>query len=1002
MFVFNSRMASRRGPQRGYGGGGGGAYGGNGGRAYDGDGPQGAYGIGEGGPPRVYGDGGSGQQEKWEIQKKRKRPKSSNPRLNDGDHNNGNSDPRNQKPANYNHRSTSQHARHNFQSSENEKMDERQNVPAHHDRNGPRKLGFLSLKDLSIKEPMEILQNISSSCGFEDLITSSPIKSDFMVLIMKIICKACSTEFSELKKRIIILACNEIFLNELVKFMTNLPLETSEHNNARVKPFFENVVMFCQVVIELMPNLAIEKLRRILIITEMNVEACSKYLNIVIDQTFVEKMKLIIGDLNLLTKQKEERESILKNESKNYVPLPTENFREIIVYPQPNDIHLQRPFLQPNLEKGSFRGVEQYLDTQFRLLREDFISPLRNGINSYIGKESEQFEETKKFKHKFDSVRVYNKVRFLKPKTTLNKVCYEVSFDVDNKIKNVYWQHSKRFMFGSLLLFSSNQFQNFFLGTVANRELKELQSKRVSVDLVHTEDTDICVQELMKQDFEMVESEVYFEPYFNVLNALKNLNARNFPFEKYIINAKCDPSPPNYIANNMDIYKINVTNTSNRIPQSYTFHLLGYDWPTPGQLYLDESQYTAFKAALTNEFIVIQGPPGTGKTYLGLRIAEALLANKTIWNYPASPILVVCYTNHALDQFLEGILPLTNNIIRVGGQSKNQNLAPFNLRDRRISVMHSNTQSALLRDLRKKLTSMFYSIKTIQGKIEILDKNNGVISLKTLQYILPNEFLIGNFNNLDEYLIEWLLEGITEMRSKENMKLANCGKIENVVFSKDDVKFVVNEEDFENAERMKTVFIDVMHFEKIDTKPGEFEVHYACTKNNIHTKQAEFSTILEELPNQNMTRQVMHTMMKNIRKTMDDLLTIQIYLEKNLKISIENVDKHLITKLNKRKDVWGLTAEERWILYHYWIEKLKKEFMLEMAKCEEKHRQDTKQFEEAKQMEDLNIIKGADVVGITTSTAAKLQAVLGQLAPKIGKLLTLVNCLLKILFIWEL
>lgn len=32
----------------------------------------------------------------------------------------------------------------------------------------------------------------------------------------------------------------------------------------------------------------------------------------------------------------------------------------------------------------------------------------------------------------------------------------------------------------------------------------------------------------------------------------------------------------------------------------------------------------------------------------------ALLNNANFWKQGNSPILVVCYTNHALDQFLEG------------------------------------------------------------------------------------------------------------------------------------------------------------------------------------------------------------------------------------------------------------------------------------------------------------------------------------------------------------
>lgn len=41
---------------------------------------------------------------------------------------------------------------------------------------------------------------------------------------------------------------------------------------------------------------------------------------------------------------------------------------------------------------------------------------------------------------------------------------------------------------------------------------------------------------------------------------------------------------------------------------------------------------------------------------MGLKIVQALLTNETVWQISLQkfPILVVCYTNHALDQFLEG------------------------------------------------------------------------------------------------------------------------------------------------------------------------------------------------------------------------------------------------------------------------------------------------------------------------------------------------------------
>lgn len=82
----------------------------------------------------------------------------------------------------------------------------------------------------------------------------------------------------------------------------------------------------------------------------------------------------------------------------------------------------------------------------------------------------------------------------------------------------------------------------------------------------------------------------------------------------------------------------------------------------------------ALKHALTRRLSVIQGPPGCGKTFIGLQIIATLLMNTD------SQILVVCYTNHALDQFLSGLMRYTDSIVRIGNQSKNESLDKFNLK----------------------------------------------------------------------------------------------------------------------------------------------------------------------------------------------------------------------------------------------------------------------------------------------------------------------------------
>lgn len=105
-----------------------------------------------------------------------------------------------------------------------------------------------------------------------------------------------------------------------------------------------------------------------------------------------------------------------------------------------------------------------------------------------------------------------------------------------------------------------------------------------------------------------------------------------------------------------------------------------------GLLKLDGSQVEAFAAAMTRACCLIQGPPGTGKSYVGIKIVETFLKNKkysAVSSNNQTPILCVCYTNHALDQFLEELVASgaceLNKIVRIGGSSKSKMLQTRNI-----------------------------------------------------------------------------------------------------------------------------------------------------------------------------------------------------------------------------------------------------------------------------------------------------------------------------------
>ncbi|KAJ5114222.1 hypothetical protein N7456_002756 [Penicillium angulare] len=97
---------------------------------------------------------------------------------------------------------------------------------------------------------------------------------------------------------------------------------------------------------------------------------------------------------------------------------------------------------------------------------------------------------------------------------------------------------------------------------------------------------------------------------------------------------------------------------------------------------LDQSQRESLLAGLRQRLSMIQGPPGTGKSFIG-----ALLI-KVLNDQTNDKILVMCYTNHALDQFLEDLLDIgidASNIVRLGAKSTTRT-QPLGLREQRSTI----------------------------------------------------------------------------------------------------------------------------------------------------------------------------------------------------------------------------------------------------------------------------------------------------------------------------
>ena len=443
-------------------------------------------------------------------------------------------------------------------------------------------------------------------------------------------------------------------------------------------------------------------------------------------QRELEAFKQTRDDLIMAERQKHGKRYVNKAGQK-----PPNDFRDIPICPTNKEITShERPFLRKNILKGRYEDGEHYLDVQFRLLREDFLEPLREGIHEIIHNVPR--------KQRNQLMKYYPGARIVDKKFTPSGIIYQVQFDV-SRFDTKRWANSKRLLFGSFLCLSNNNFETMLFATVSKRDPEELAKGKIEIRFI--EEQDVFGVEKRTCEYQMVESPAYYEAYRYVLKGLKELDETTMPFKKYLVECSEDVDPPEYLRREDSqepvCYDLRLaldvpdeTNAS-RVPVLQ----LGA-WPSVEILPLNSSQFEALKTAVTTEFSVIQGPPGTGKTYVGAKIVRCLLENRAAWDPDKlSPMLMVCYTNHALDQFLEKVLEFLpkEQIIRVGGRCKSPQLETCNLK--------LFTDKYRMHERRTEIRDMIHrNVRDMKGQKELLSEaEKELLEFDDLENMLDSE-----------------------------------------------------------------------------------------------------------------------------------------------------------------------------------------------------------------------------------------------------------------------
>ena len=353
----------------------------------------------------------------------------------------------------------------------------------------------------------------------------------------------------------------------------------------------------------------------------------------------------------------------------------------------------------------------------------------------------------------------------------------------------------------------------------------------------------------------------------------------------------------------------------------------------------------ALKLALTKEISVIQGPPGTGKTFLGLKVVEAYLQNRSIWDRNReAPILVICYTNHALDQFLEGIQKInvagkSPNIIRIGGRCKSVQLAGSVLKNKVDNYRDSQELSCpLLRKLNDAHIGMEETKNEIYHTLSPPNcRGNHLRSLSELKHVI----IVRHFEcfqamtDRDGQVIKKWLELCPSYTSssKSSSSSFECAhsEVKKYIDVDDDAKY---QEDSRITEGEDIVLLD----------------------SAFTNKMPEFNYV-----------------------------TQPVGKAKRQKIEKERMHHKCMTteEMCKVNDIFSLSRQQKWELYNYWEKQLAQKDLKLVKECINQYEEWCHEYSEDRSEIDKEALFGTDIVGMTTTGAAKHHHMLQKIHPKI-------------------
>ncbi|XP_064640121.1 NFX1-type zinc finger-containing protein 1-like [Lineus longissimus] len=876
---------------------------------------------------------------------------------------------------------------------------------------GPPRIGYTKLKLLLEEGPDDILMSLNRNMNGMKEILVFPMKKDWVNLVLAVLSRGCQcTMVVETLVHVLTMVHDTDFIDRIIptRFL-EMTKERSVHEQEQFAKPIKDVLELCSQLLQRIPNHAYDKVFLCLSTIEQSIRMLRAKTSI-IDQDIegkVEEVKALLEESSNRVEPPVPEQKRRGYPDRRDEEQPPNDFRTIPIAPTRGDLFIRSRddaalWLRRNKARGQYLNVDHYLDVQFRLLREDFVRPLRDGLKEY----RQHYIDMEDRKARLQNVRVYTNIHIIRPVCTNNGLTYRIRLDT-KLLKNVKWKFSKRLIFGSLVCLSRDNFQTLLFATVTDRKPEDLE-KVGELEIKFedfNEDVAAAVRN-MELSYTMLETSAYFEAYRHILKGLQDTNDDNMPFKRYIVDCERVIRPPEYLGPR-SIYDlrpiIQGTTKERRLrnaeaddtdddddddddePETrYVFTaaaqfarripiLHDASWPGAEQLGVDESQLKALKTCLTKEFSIIQGPPGTGKTFIGLKVIEVLLHNHKVWTEDPithvedrRPVLVVCYTNHALDQFLEEVTKFYDkNLLRVGGRSNSEVLKKYTMRSVRSKVKEKKEVPRLVHD---GLRAAFDDMKKLQATLETTVQKSEVVE----KGIIHEEHLRKHINDQHwRSLLE--LTDVVDGRVCLMAEWLGFGKSALSDFVEPENPEAVDEEvlDDDMEDEELEVEGDLDFIEDQRKMDDELDPFYYTDPNAIVAgigllglEESDMDTEIAEAGGWQRAAK------PKKRK-------------EQLKRQLKSCDAMKEEDAANVHRIWQLGYQDRWRLYRHWIGKYLQEINANIERQQELYSQATARMREARDQEDLAIMRTATVIGMTTTGAAKYRTVMQEIQPRI-------------------